>query len=159
MVVFWWEGENRVSGKNLFVQRREPTNSTYNIMTPDLGIEPGPHRWEVSALTTAPSLHPKTLNQHLVVRMFPKTGWCSLIPYNIFLCHLIPPKTPWEILQHLFLWHSELRNVALYCNNSSSSLYHLYRSIIPFSFLSFSVFFLISFYCITLFYFSSARLD
>ena len=27
-------------------------------MTPDLEIEPGPHWWEASALTTAPSLHP-----------------------------------------------------------------------------------------------------
>ena len=27
-------------------------------MTLDLGIEPGPHWWEASALTTAPSLHP-----------------------------------------------------------------------------------------------------
>ena len=28
-------------------------------MTPSPGIEPGPHWWEASALTTAPSLHPK----------------------------------------------------------------------------------------------------
>ena len=27
-------------------------------MTPSWGIEPGPHWWEASALTTAPSLHP-----------------------------------------------------------------------------------------------------
>ena len=27
-------------------------------MTPSQGIEPGPHWWEASALTTAPSLHP-----------------------------------------------------------------------------------------------------
>ena len=27
-------------------------------LTPDLGIEPGPHLWEASDLTTAPSLHP-----------------------------------------------------------------------------------------------------
>ena len=27
-------------------------------MTPTPGIEPGPHWWEASALTTAPSLHP-----------------------------------------------------------------------------------------------------
>ena len=27
-------------------------------MTPDLGIKPGPHWWEASALATAPSLHP-----------------------------------------------------------------------------------------------------
>ena len=29
-------------------------------MTPSLGIEPGPHWWEASALTTAPFLHPAT---------------------------------------------------------------------------------------------------
>ena len=40
--------------ENLSVQRREQTNSTH--MTPDLGIEPGPHWCETSALTTAPSL-------------------------------------------------------------------------------------------------------
>ena len=28
-------------------------------MTPNLGIEPGSHWWEASALTTAPSLHPR----------------------------------------------------------------------------------------------------
>ena len=27
-------------------------------MTPGPGVEPGPHWWEASALTTAPSLHP-----------------------------------------------------------------------------------------------------
>ena len=30
-------------------------------MTPDLGIEPGPHWWEASALTTAPALHPRVI--------------------------------------------------------------------------------------------------
>ena len=30
-------------------------------MTPRLGIEPGPHWWEASALTTAPSLHSQAL--------------------------------------------------------------------------------------------------
>ena len=29
-------------------------------MTPDLGIEPGPHWWEASALTTAAALYPYT---------------------------------------------------------------------------------------------------
>ena len=28
-------------------------------MTPGLGVEPGPHWWEASALTTAPSLLPR----------------------------------------------------------------------------------------------------
>ena len=35
------------------------TNNKLNPhMTPSPGIEPGPHRWEASALTTAPSLLP-----------------------------------------------------------------------------------------------------
>ena len=32
-------------------------------MKPNLGIEPGPHWWEVSALTTAPSLHSDKFDQ------------------------------------------------------------------------------------------------
>ena len=58
MVVFQLRrAETGVPGENLSAQRREPTNSTH-MMTPDLGIEPEPHWWEASALTTAPSLHP-----------------------------------------------------------------------------------------------------
>ena len=37
------------------------TNKLNPHMTPDLGIESGPHWWEASALTTVPSLHPKSL--------------------------------------------------------------------------------------------------
>ena len=51
-------GETEVPGENISVQRKEPTNSTH-ILTPDLGIEPGPFWWEGSALTAAPSLHPR----------------------------------------------------------------------------------------------------
>ena len=32
-------------------------------MTPSLGIEPRPHWWKASALTTAPSLHPNSLDE------------------------------------------------------------------------------------------------
>lgn len=42
-------------------QGPEPTTNSTNIyiyMTPGLGIERGPQWWEVSAQTTAPSLHP-----------------------------------------------------------------------------------------------------
>ena len=44
------------TGENLSVQSRETANPTY--LMPDLEIEPRPHWWEASALTTAPSLHP-----------------------------------------------------------------------------------------------------
>ena len=44
-----------VPGEKPSAPGQEPTtNSTH--MTPRPGIEPGPHWWEVSALTTAPSL-------------------------------------------------------------------------------------------------------
>jgi len=47
--------------KNLSEQRREPTYNKLNPhMTPGPGIEPGTQWWEASALTTAPSLLPKT---------------------------------------------------------------------------------------------------
>ena len=48
-------------------------------MTPDLGIEPGPHWWKVSALTTAPSLHPELEGKR----------FCRFIPHN-----LLPERVP-----------------------------------------------------------------
>ena len=55
-VKFWFlrRGETGVPGENLSEQSKEPKNSH---LTPDLRIEPGPHWWEASVLTTAPSLH------------------------------------------------------------------------------------------------------
>jgi len=52
------ERENRSTRrKPLGAEKR--TNKFNPHMTPDLGIEPASHRGEASALTTAPSLHPK----------------------------------------------------------------------------------------------------
>jgi len=48
--------------------RRKPlgaewtTNELNPHMTPDLGIEPEPHWWQASALTTAPSLHTRAMS-------------------------------------------------------------------------------------------------
>ena len=55
---FLRRGETGVPGENLSVQRNN-NNKLNPHMTPSPGIEPGPHWWEASALTTAPSLHPK----------------------------------------------------------------------------------------------------
>jgi len=58
MLVFEERRKPEYPEKNLSEQGREPTtNSTH--MTPSPGTEPGPHWWEVSALTTAPSLLPQ----------------------------------------------------------------------------------------------------
>ena len=40
------------------------TNKLNPQMTPDLEIEPGPHWWEASALTNAPSLHTQYAGVH-----------------------------------------------------------------------------------------------
>ena len=47
-------------GEKPLEQGREPTTNKLNPhMTPSPQIEPGPHWWEASALTTAPSLLPQ----------------------------------------------------------------------------------------------------
>ena len=56
MLVFEEKGKTGVPGeKPLGAEKR--TNKLNPHMTPSLGIEPGPHWWEASALTTAPFLH------------------------------------------------------------------------------------------------------
>jgi len=56
MLVFGERGKPEYPGKNLSWQSREPTNSIH--MTPSVEIEPGPHWWKASALTTKPTLPP-----------------------------------------------------------------------------------------------------
>ena len=50
-------GNRSTRRKPLGAEKR--TNKFNPHLTPDLGIEPAPHWWEASALTTAPSLHPR----------------------------------------------------------------------------------------------------
>jgi len=57
MVVFEERVNWSTQRKPLSVVKR--TNKLNPHMTPDLVIEPEPHWWEASALTTVPSLHPQ----------------------------------------------------------------------------------------------------
>ena len=57
MLVFEERGNRSTRRKPLGTEQR--TNKLNPRMTPDPGIEPGPHWSEASALTTAPSLHPE----------------------------------------------------------------------------------------------------
>ena len=56
MLVFAERGKPEYPEKNLSEQRREPTTKLNPHMTSSPGIEPGPHWWKASALTTPPSL-------------------------------------------------------------------------------------------------------
>ena len=59
VLVFEERGKPEYPEKNLSEQRREPTtNSTHIIMALTTGVEPGPHWWEASALTTVPPFLP-----------------------------------------------------------------------------------------------------
>ena len=55
MLVLWRDENRRTRRKTLGAGTRT-NNKVSPHMTPSLGIEPGPHWWEASALTTAPSL-------------------------------------------------------------------------------------------------------
>ena len=60
MLVFEERGKPEYPEENLSEQRREPTTNKLNPhMASTAGFEPGPHWWEASALTTAPSLAPQ----------------------------------------------------------------------------------------------------
>jgi len=56
MLVFVRE-ENQRTRRKILGARREPTRNSTHIRH-RVGIEPGPHGWEASTLTTAPSLLP-----------------------------------------------------------------------------------------------------
>jgi len=45
----------RKAGEKLLGAEKEPTTNLAHIWS-ELRIEPGPHQWDVSALTTAPAL-------------------------------------------------------------------------------------------------------
>ena len=53
---FSGEGKTRIPGEKPLGARARTNNKLSPHMTPSPGIEPGPHWWEVSALTTAPTL-------------------------------------------------------------------------------------------------------
>ena len=62
MLVFAERGEPEYPEKNLGAEKR--TNNKLNPhMTSSPQIEPGPHWWKASALTTAPSLLPELSSQ------------------------------------------------------------------------------------------------
>ena len=59
--VFEEGGKTVVSGEKALGTRTRTNNKLNPHMTPSPGIEPGPHWWEASALTTAPYLLPWSL--------------------------------------------------------------------------------------------------
>ena len=93
MLVFEERGKPEYPEKNLSEQRREPTtNSTHiwrRVRESNPAIEPGTHWWEVSALTTAPSLLPWFVTKSNK----PKS--------HAYKCYLHYSINPWQLLYRL----------------------------------------------------------
>ena len=60
-VSFWGEGKTGETGEKPLGARKKTNNKLNPHLVSTPGFEPGPRWWEASALTTAPSLPPKTL--------------------------------------------------------------------------------------------------
>ena len=58
-VGFWGEGKTGVPREKPLGAKGRTNNKLNSHMAPMPGFEPGPHCWEASALTTAPSLAPQ----------------------------------------------------------------------------------------------------
>ncbi len=61
-----WREENPRTWRKTLGTRTRTNNQLFPHMTPSLGIEPGPHWWEASALTTVPSMLPGQHNILLI---------------------------------------------------------------------------------------------
>ena len=71
-VEFWREGKTEVPGEKS-LGTKERTNIKLNPnMTSTAGFEPGPHWWEASAFTTAPSLAARRPTECEVLKDRPK---------------------------------------------------------------------------------------
>ena len=78
---FLRRGETGIPGENISVQRGESTHSTHIWRWSDLGIKSGPHWWEASALTIAPSLHPHNEWRRKVSLALKASGWMGKLCY------------------------------------------------------------------------------
>ena len=65
-VGFWGEGKTGVPGENPLGAEKRTDNKLNPHIASSPRIDPEPHRWEPSALTTAPSLLPNAPKTHAV---------------------------------------------------------------------------------------------
>ena len=90
-IEFLWREENRRTRRKTLRARMRTNNKLNPHMTPGPAIEPGTHWWEVSALTTAPSLLPwKRLSLRALLAL-PITTWDL---YQIKLISISWPGLP-----------------------------------------------------------------
>ena len=101
-VGFWGEGKTGVPGEKPLRARERTKNKLNPQMASTPGVKPGPHWWEASALTTAPSLPPqKDLRVHWYrFRFLALTVGRSYLvrPVVNELCGWAPPLSVYRVL-------------------------------------------------------------
>jgi len=75
--------ENRITRRKTLGARTRTNNKLNPLMTPGPGFEPGPHWWEASAITTAPSLLPIKTSQEYLMKMLIAVIKTSLLEKTI----------------------------------------------------------------------------
>ena len=99
-VGFWGEGKTGVPGEKSLGAKERTNNKLNPHMASMPEFEPGPHWWEASALTTAPSLAPQHLWRHMVTVLFYRFVFqylkaliiSSMVGGTLFLVKDLPSK-------------------------------------------------------------------
>ena len=118
-VGFWWEGKTGVPGEEPW--SREPTNSIH-IVTPSSEMEPGPHWWKASALTTRPTQLPCFCIICIVKWSQISHLWYAFVIKKNSLLIILLSSTWWPALS----WPDILAGKALHWTRSQGQI--LFRS-------------------------------
>ena len=104
-VGFWGEGKTGLPGEKPLGAKERTINKLNPHMASTPGVEPGPHWWERSALTTAPSLAPQMDQGNLL----PKWIKTETHIYRFILVRRVKNAPTWKlylkISQVRCLWH------------------------------------------------------
>ena len=86
-VGFWGEGKTGVPGEKPLGAKTRTNNKLNPHMSPGPGVEPGPHWWEASALTIAPSLLPAQKFRIVKYAWLEDTKWKRRAKLHYFLVY------------------------------------------------------------------------
>ena len=105
MLVFEERGILEYPEKNLSEEEREPTTNSTHIITLSPGIEPRPHWWKASALTSVPSQAHTCLISlpHVTEQNSSHAFYCSLLKFicSAFTVILVAGGKTFNIILHV----------------------------------------------------------
>ena len=110
-VGFCGEGKTGVPGEKPLGAEKRTNNKLNPHMTSSPGIEPGPHWWKASALTTAPSLLPKTTVFYKAVILQGEIWYWSLLGLKGLKAEDTNCDPAWKSLQQGSKWNASVKMI------------------------------------------------